>query len=482
MHGTSIQAATPLLAYPQDLASSANQSSEAPSLSLAAIGSSTPRELASLNERVEQLEALLEEQQAAAEKKKAEASGKPTLKINGRIHLDAWSFPETSPGIGYFEHPAAALPDFGQDPDDRIFFRRIRLRFQGEAFETMVYRMQIDWNSADSGEMKDMYIGFKELPVLGTLLIGNQKRPLGLDHLNSSRFNIFIERPLVIEAFNEDARRIGIASYNHTSDESYAWCIGSYLMENVTLDGEYIGDTLQASGNARLVHSPWYDEACDGRNYVHFAIAGMLGHPDGDADPTDANSNEGRFRTRSEVRSQSRWLNTGRIPGADWYEVAGVESIVNLGPLQFVGEYQSTWLQRDDETVGTGPDLHFHGAYCYVSYMLTGEHVPYNRTSGTIGRVEPRQNFFLVDSCNDGVAAGWGAWQLAVRYSYLDLTDQDIAGGVENNVSFGLVWYFNPYSSMQFNAVYGDIENHEAVEGFTDGHFTALGTRLRIDF
>jgi phosphate-selective porin OprO/OprP len=182
------------------------------------------------------------------------------------------------------------------------------------------------------------------------------------------------------------------------------------------------------------------------------------------------------------LRSDSRWIDTGRIAGADWYEILGFESILNVGPLQIVGEYQTNWMQRDATTVGTGPDLFFHGAYVYLAYMLTGEHVPYSRRSGTIDRVRPFENFFLVNTCSDGVAGGWGAWQVALRYSYLDLTDNDILGGVENNATLGLVWYFNSHSSLQFNAVYGDIEDRAPVGGYTDGHFTALGTRLRVNF
>jgi phosphate-selective porin OprO/OprP len=159
-----------------------------------------------------------------------------------------------------------------------------------------------------------------------------------------------------------------------------------------------------------------------------------------------------------------------------------LESILNVGPLQVVGEYQTSWVQRDDVTRDTGPDVYFHGGYVYIAYMLTGEHVPYKRTSGTIDRVRPFENFFLVDTCHDGCAAGWGAWQVALRYSYLDLTDNDIFGGVEHNTTLGLVWYLNAYSSLQFNAVYGDIEDRYDVGGYTNGHFTALGSRLRVNF
>ena len=101
--------------------------------------------------------------------------------------------------------------------------------------------------------MKDMYIGWDNLPVLGRLLIGNQKRPLGLDHLNSSRFNIFMERPLVVEAFNEDARRFGIAAYNVSDDQRYNWRYGAYALENMVDDGEIIGDSRQWSVNARQI-------------------------------------------------------------------------------------------------------------------------------------------------------------------------------------------------------------------------------------
>ena len=414
---------------------------------------------------------------AASNKAKADAAAKkPTFSLGGRIHLDQWYFSDHSPGIGFFEHPTT-----GDDVEDRIFFRRIRLEAQGDVLENMEYRFQVDFNNPQTPEYKDVYIGFKDLPGLGKILIGNQKRPLGLDHLNSSRFNVFMERPLMVETFNPDARRLGIASYNNSDDEVFNWTYGAFVLENTRSTGEVIGDSLQGSFNARLSSSPWYEN--DGEDYIHLATSVMFAKPDGNRAINDSNSNEGRFATRTEVRSDRNWLDTGRIAGADWYEILGLEAIYNSGPLQVVGEYAFTWTQRDNSTPGTGPDLFFQGAYVYAAYMLTGEHVPYSRNSGTIGRVKPNRNFRLFtpgdDNCEDD---GWGAWQVALRYSFLDLTDKDIRGGVGNDLTLGLVWYFNPYSSLQFNAVYGDIRDHAATGGFTDGHFTALGTRLRIDF
>lgn len=426
-----------------------------------------------LEKRVAQLEETLKKFEEEAEA----PPDLPTLEIGGRIHFDTWSFADDSEGIHFFENPAT-----GVDPENRIFFRRIRLELEGDVWQNMIYRFQIDFNTPSEPEYKDVYIGFTELPVLQTLIIGNHKRPLGLDHLNSSRFNVFMERPLMVDAFNEDARRIGVSAQGVSEDQVYNWQYGIFNMESTASTGKYIGDSLQMSFNARLASSPWYDESSGGRGYFHWAISSMFADPDGDVDPADTNENEARFRTRAELRSEQRWLDTGRIRGAEAYEIVGLETILNVGPFQVVGEYMSDWLQRDETTPGTGPDLFFHGGYVYVAYMLTGEHVPYDRETGTIDRVEPFEDFFVVRRCSGRIGSGWGAWQAALRYSYLDLTDQDIRGGVENNVTLGLVWYFNPYANLQFNAVYGDIEDHQPVGGYTAGHFTALGTRLRMDF
>jgi len=408
-----------------------------------------------------------------------DATKPSTLKINGRIHLDYWNFADESPGIRFFEHPVQASPNYGTDIEDRLFFRRIRLNFQGDLWETMVYRMQIDFNTPDSGEIKDVYIGFEDVPFHNKVLIGNQKRPIGLDHLNSSRFNIFIERPLVVEAFNEDARRIGIAAYNQNEDSSIIWAYGLYALQNPNRRGRIIGDSGQWSGNLRVAGSPWYDERSGGREYVHLGISGMVAKPDGDAFLSDGNLNEARFRTRSEVRSNLRWLSTGRIALADWYETLGLEMIVNFGPLQIVGEYQSNWTQRESSTSESRPDLNFQGGYVYIAYMLTGEHVPYKRSTGTIDRVRPFTNLVGGSACD---SPGWGALQVAVRFSYLDLTDHDIKGGIGENISGGIVWYFSPNASLQFNAVYGEIDNRAPIESLSDGHFVALGARLRANF
>ncbi|WP_417737898.1 OprO/OprP family phosphate-selective porin [Rosistilla oblonga] len=446
-----------------------------------------------LTKRLDDMEESWGQYQGKITKEAEAKKKKSSYKMGGRLHMDYWNFMDNSPGIGYFEHPDEMVggnpnPKYGTDPEDRFLFRRLRLEIEGNIPQNMVFRIQMDFNNPSTPEYKDAYIGWTNLPYNQVLLLGNQKRPMGLDHLNSSRHNVFMERPFAVEAFNEDARRIGLAMYGHNDAESTFWAYGIYNLENTSTTGRFIGDSMQMGGYGRVGGSPWYDEVSGGRGYWHVAMSGAVAKPDGDASGADSNNNEARFRTRPEARSDSRWLNTGRIVGADWFETIGLESMLNIGSLQITSEYLFNWVQRDDQIAGSGPDTHFHGGYIFASYFLTGEHIPYKRTHGTIDRVKPFENFFLVDRLcgNRGRKMGMGALALALRYDYIDLTDGDIQGGVGHSVTGGLNWYWTAYSKLQTNLIYGEIDDHSPVgptgTEYTSGDYAILGMRFMLDF
>jgi phosphate-selective porin OprO/OprP len=308
-----------------------------------------------------------------------------------------------------------------------------------------------------------------------------------LDHINSSRYNVFIERPFVVESFNQDARRLGIASYGVSEDEAYNWRFGVYNQRLIQDEGNYISDHYQGEICGRFANTIWYDECSDGRGYAHWAVSGTWARPDGSTPADNGNigrdANEARFRTRPEARSTSRWLDTGRIAGADTYRMFGLEGVVNVGALQVVGEYQNLQLDRDP---GFGPDVTLYGGYMYASYFLTGEHIPWNRRTGTLGRVKPFENFFMVKTCDGCTGTGWGAWQVALRYSYANFTDEDVFGGIGESLTFGLNWHWNPNARMQFNYIHGDISDRNVTDvnglTFTGGSYDIIGTRLMVDF
>ena len=125
-------------------------------------------------------------------------------------------------------------------------------------------------------------------------------------------------------------------------------------------------------------------------------------------------------------------------------------------------------------------NLRFDGGYVQAAYMLTGEHMPWNRETGTLARLKPFENFFAVRDCEGSVKRGLGAWQVAARYSWADLTDQDIIGGQGDSFTLGLNWYWNPYARMQLNYIFGEIDRPELTDA--GGEYNAVGVRFMVDF
>ena len=231
-------------------------------------------------------------------------SSKSTMKVSGRVHFDTWGFDDLDPTIGVFESGDSTDPS---DPDNRLGFRRLRFGVAGNIRDNMRYKIEMEFAGGNASEFRDAYLGWTDLPILQTLLLGNQKRPYGLDHLNSSRYNVFLERPFVIEANNQDARRLGLASYGVSENEAWNWRYGVYNQENVQSTGNYTADHLQLEITGRLANTIWYDEISGGRGYAHWAVSGTH------ADSTPGPDNEARWRTRPEARSRARWINTGFV-------------------------------------------------------------------------------------------------------------------------------------------------------------------------
>lgn len=422
----------------------------------------------SLESRLTSLEELVGDGQAIGPL--VPANNKPTQKWTGRVHFDYWGFPNADGLPNFLETGGAATA-----PPDFIGFRRLRFGVAGDITDTMKYKIEMEFGAPGAIAFKDAFLGWDELPLLQTVLLGNQKRPYGLDTLNSSRYNVFMERPLHVEAFNQDARRFGLQSYGVSDDQRWNWRYGYFVMDDLSKVGFQRTDNYQSEVAGRLANTIWYDETSDGRGYAHWAVSGSAAFPGGGPDA--------RFKTRPESRTANTWYDTGVIAGGKRYQLFGVEGVVNIGALQIVGEYQAATLQR---TVGA--DLNFSGGYIFLAYFLTGEHTPWDRKSGTIGRVTPFENFFLVEQCDGCRGGGTGAWQVAARYSHGDFSDGDIFGGVGDTFTLGLNWWWTPYSRMQFNYIYGSMDQRAAVGGaplvggVTSGDYQMFGARFMVDF
>jgi phosphate-selective porin OprO/OprP len=94
-------------------------------------------------------------------------------------------------------------------------------------------------------------------------------------------------------------------------------------------------------------------------------------------------------------------------------------------------------------------------------------------------RVTPYRNFFWVPGHGCPNPFSGGAWQVGVRYSYIDLNNGNVNGGQVQDVTFGLNWYLNPNFKVQWNYdwAYRSIPN-----GTSSGPFQQFGMRFALDF
>lgn len=401
--------------------------------------------------------------------------------VGGRVQFDGTWFD----GDDAVQFGAGGLGELR----DAVNFRRARLRIDGTMYYTIEWAAEFDFaNEVNDDPLlaptntstiavpnpTDLWFTFTQLPLLGNVRIGNQKEPLGMEHLTSSRWLDFMERSFMQDTFwgpFHGGFSPGISTFNWNDAETCTWHVGAYknvnnIFANGVGDGEY-------AVTGRVTALPWYCN--EGRSLLHFALSGS--HRDTDDDRI-------RLRTRASLRSGAPGpfnpviADTGTF-FANSQDLLGAECAGVLGSFNWQGEYCVTCI--DDAVTGVVPrgDYMAHGYYFQGLYFLTGEHRAYNRKAGVFDRVKPYENFFLVDTCDGGIGHGWGAWQVGLRYSWLDLRDSGIDGGVVQDVTLGLNWFLNPNAKIQFNGLWCD---RDAPNAGADGQFIGFGTRLAFDF
>ena len=82
-------------------------------------------------------------------------------------------------------------------------------------------------------------------------------------------------------------------------------------------------------------------------------------------------------------------------------------------------------------------------------------------TTARIGWFDHQKVFepFFCVCTPDGICKGSGAWEVAVRWSYIDLDDAPVLGGYLDDLTFGVNWWLNPNMRVMFNYINADLNN-----------------------
>jgi phosphate-selective porin OprO/OprP len=186
-----------------------------------------------------------------------------------------------------------------------------------------------------------------------------------------------------------------------------------------------------------------------------------------------------RLRDTPELRVDgTQFVDTGNIPArhaSNW----GLEFAVQHRNLFLQAEYERFNVERTDGLAS--PD--FSAWYVEGTWLITGEQRKYNAGAAAFDGPPVAHPVKL----NGG---GWGAWELAVRYSDLDLNYHEgaagsapsssaVRGGRQQIVAAGINWYFNPVMRVMLDVEHVHVDR---LSPNATNFQTPVGARIGQDF
>lgn len=354
--------------------------------------------------------------------------------ISGRIHAD-----------GTWIHADDEVDTSNStSEDDRVGFRRVRLQLDGTFYESIAFRTQYDFAGANAN-FRDVYLQFRKLFWDTTLWVGQYREPFSLDQLNSSNDNAFLERSLV-DIF-APARSTGIALSGNGQGGKVNYHAGVFHSNSNANSGNGVGDGSYAV-TGRFTYAPMMNDK--GTEVLHFGAAASRRSVDGYT----------RNVTRPEFDSNGNWISAD-FADADSVLLMGGEAAFIQGPLALQGEFVQAEIDNDGSA-----DRSAHGYYVQATYGLTGEGRTYK--GALIQRPKPTDPY-------RGPGTGVGAWELAARYSFLDLNDGSVASTDTDSITVGVNWHASYQLLVRLNYVMADFDEY-------DGGANAIGVRFQFVF
>jgi phosphate-selective porin OprO/OprP len=297
---------------------------------------------------------------------------------------------------------------------------------------------EIEFDMGQTFSIKDATIGSMHFD--NTLLrIGQNKVAWGMDELLSDRFLNFIERAAVIDCW-KPGRQMG-ATINKWGD-NWQYEAGFYTQQAKVVDGNGVPEASTYGG--RFSFAPVLND----RNLIHFGVAGYWSQPKAANSTVRGTNDTYSFSEGDETSVDAEdVVATPKITYTSYDNCWDGEFAFRAGRLYGQAEYSQNKVHRKDNL---GNPV-FDGAYAWVGFFLTDYSRPYEASLGNWGRVVPTHK--------------GGEWELALRYSMLNLNDPRvllnpatpptnanlICGGKEDILTLGLNWYANYNSKIMFN-------------------------------
>lgn len=348
----------------------------------------------------------------------------PKVRLTGFFQLDA----------GFFDQDAANRASYG-DIEDVRGFRRARLAAVGDVSEYVSYMLEMDFATAGRPSFMDLWFDVHQVPVLGNVRVGQFRQPFGLDELTSVRELTFIERSFgfALAPF----RQVGVGFHNNNESQRVTWSASAFGFPT-DVWGDSFGDKGYGLA-ARITALPRY---IDDSRLVHIGFDYALTRPSTDTL---------RYRSQPEFSGPLGGAagNAATVPFFVDTNVMNASSS-NLLNWELAAVWDSFYFQSEARLaivdLTNGNTATFPTCYGQVAYALTGEKRIYNKVGGVVNGLKPLNSW--------GEPCGYGAVELAGRYSYMDLNSGGVNGGRINDLTAGINWYLNQYTKLQFNYIH----------------------------
>ena len=413
------------------------------------------------------------------------ADGAFTFAPHGVVQFDAAQYFQAAPGptSSDFRRDGPALGTSGIDAaharqlKNGDLFRRARLGADGTAFKDFDYRILLDFGGAgveNAGQLYEgwvQYSGFRPFK----LRVGAFSPSLGLEDQGSTNGMPFLERPGA-----SDTARALAGGDTRTAAQIFAngerWfaagavtgrTIGVINTGTATATPQTFSDQLAFTG--RLAFQPFHGYDWLIQTGVHGSYVDRPANATGPGTngATAISSYSVRFNDTPELRVDgTKFIDTGSI-SARHADTVGLELAAQKRNFFLQAEYESFNVVRSEAGV-TNP--HFYGWYVEGTWILTGEARKFNAGTAAFDAPPVNHPFKLH-------GGGWGAWELGLRYSEMNLNyhagaagaalatttpggsiADGIRGGDQKIWTVGVNWYLNPVVRLMLDYEHVNID------------------------
>ena len=399
----------------------------------------------------------------------ASGDGAYSATLHGVMQLDA---------AQYFQDKG--LPTVignARDLNNGTNFRRARLGVDGKFAKNFDYSILLDFGGAGTdgaGQLQELFVQYNYAPF--KIRVGAYAPNLGLEDAASTNGSLFPERPSSAEAARGLAgadRRIALQG----QVVKERWLLSGAVTGAKAGDGQTFDEQLGYLGRFAAIPLKGHDWL------VHLgANASVV------ATPAQTTALTGAYavtiQDRPELRVDGQQLvTTGAIDakGARHY---GLEFAAQKKNLLIQSEYFDYKIDRRNAAAGVS-DPKFKGWYVEGGWVLTGEARKYNAANFAFDAPAIANPF-------DPKAGKWGAWELAARYSVLDLNHhQDavlagdrVRGGEQTIWTAGLNWFPNSVTKFSLDYLDVDIDRKDPAGGLVplSQSYQAINFRSQFAF